>query len=888
MRNIRKTIIVFIIHILLFVSIINNTEIIHPSLNQTYSFSISSLSTLDDLSFNSPDIGTAFYEAVSDNLVKFVSTLKNDTLSDSCIVSLNKNAKNINFLQKLILDSAKNKNDLGSYNDCKRIIYNDTKDEKQSKHFLDQLGFLIVSIKDSAIDPETGNQLSKFDIRYEQGNFIVGFCVVDGCTNTEFESVIRQINSFLYSFGLGPDVDIIINNMNDVSAKLDIFFVLSMLFIVVIITFVIFTCFPALPTFIFKYCFSCLKNRNGKLELSRESEFSCNSLEIKEESKKSHILDVKEFTNSTSTHKNDTRFNEVMLNKFSDCFDINQNFEYNDYNNTNNSNFSKKKSGIAFLDGLTSICMIFFSLNLVYYSLFNSPLKIYCQNTYKHLVLSYSYSIFVFAQRHACTILFSINGFSLTYKMLCFLDKELENQTSDEERVSIKEVSDKEKDQLKPNNNNEQKDHDNYEDKSNDKSNIDKSINKDNKTCTDKTRTKSITVSFLEALPTSIKSESCYKFIKLQSYKYLIFIVFILFFKISMFEVNALFNNAAPAWINLKQYVYDRFLWTDLVKSIFLLDTFLPKNLETCSTFWFIINDMIFFLITTTIIFLSYKKSWRLDRIFIYLALSFILLKIVIYALFIVFDIGFYTSSVFTGQQSNFYLFHPIFNYSVHNIGCFFGMLNYTIQKSYCPGSIKRAKKYFLTIPANLMISLRGLKSFTVGVISVLGLTLIFIDCLSVKIVYELFGYAKSDPYMSEVYKNIGLNFFNLINVDVVVFINFIILMSIYLKGNNMIINFLSSRHWSIISSTYFFFLLSAYPLISITLYQSDSRIRFNFVNIMFIAMYSLLVLLITNYILTVLFEIPARRLFRLYIDFSYKVKEKKLLEEDESARSIK
>ena len=323
------------------------------------------------------DIYSTFYELMQQGLLTLIWTINKTMISDKCLNSLNKNTLDLNFLHKLVADSGRNRNDLGSFSDCKKALYNDTGNEKQNLEFLNELDFLILNIRNPVIDPITNKEVSSFDARYQSGDYICGLCIVKGCNATEFLNITTNYIINNPFFGFNPGVEATVHLMNDIILKADLWLVASIISILCLLLYFVFTCFPKLPTFIFKKC--CLrctkarKNMNEGLDrtsINQKSVFSSIATKEEPEKKKSKvtehsdhldlILDQNAFdSDATPSDKGDKKYDDVLLSKFSDCFDLYQNFEFHE---------NKVTSGLPFLNGLISICMIFYSLAIVNYA----------------------------------------------------------------------------------------------------------------------------------------------------------------------------------------------------------------------------------------------------------------------------------------------------------------------------------------------------------------------------------------------------------------------------------------------------------------------------------------------------------------------------------------
>ena len=177
------------------------------------------------------------------------------------------------------------------------------------------------------------------------------------------------------------------------------------------------------------------------------------------------------------------------------------------------------------------------------------------------------------------------------------------------------------------------------------------------------------------------------KFFLPQIYKYLYFLLTILFCRYSLYYFQFI-ADYGPTWEIFNRRIlknpadlFDFFLELSTIKSFYIKKY---ENREIGSLldyFWLPINEFIFFIIGTILISIGYKFKIRIDYILI---LSIILLyigKIIFYFIFDNYVEKIYTTLYYYLFDYGKLMINPLFNISYFLIGMYFGLMNYTIQK---------------------------------------------------------------------------------------------------------------------------------------------------------------------------------------------------------------
>jgi len=791
------------------------------------------------------------YDLIEGSYLVFSSILNESlnsiTVQDECRSSIEKMINPLNrvYLRKFLGDSAKNKNDMGSFQDCKSIVSDDTKKQLNitEKEFLDNFTYVIISFKNKHNDNNHTEYINITDINYENDNYIVGLCIIKGCNSSEYKDIFSNIKFNFLGFN-NPNVAIEAYDFAPYSKKKYSNIFLCLIPVYIMLIFFIFTIFPKIPVFLFR----CLPFFRKKPRSSSINDNSCDEIDfkelIKDEIDNTKLLNLEQLLNNNKTNitkhkKKCNKYNEENINKLIGCFDILGNYEH--------KNEFKNDIGISYLKGVQSIAIISTTFCMSFIILYSSPVKIYCNDIFKDLILSNSFAWIIFCVRHSFKIVYSTTGFSFIYKFLNYLDKETE-KTNDENAIYNNDNYVENLDKFIPEPELEPKR---------------KSVHSQH---TQQSR-KSINISFIEANTNNLSIKSLFKFWAFQLHKYIIFVFFMLLYKLSLFSFQMLVYTPTPTWIYLNNVVYESFQWENFVKSMFLVDSLIYSGPNHYSHFWFIENEILFFIVTSIIVFYCYKHKWRLD-IFLLVGVGVcMLIKFVTYIFIMIYNVDFYTTILGAGQFNLYFLVHPFYNYSFFLIGCFFGTVNYSIQKGLNESFFKEHQTNFLKISIKFMNFLKKRSFAFILIMCIFGLAYILLSCFSFKIVYLTMYEYENDDSMDSFFKSRALNIAYLLDSELVVATLHLMLIGLFINGNNITLLFLNHKSWYSLSKTLFFLMLILNTVIYFCLYQSASRIKFNYFNVTFVTLYVLIYLFFIASICYIVFELPLKKLVRLFID---------------------
>ena len=176
-----------------------------------------------------------------------------------------------------------------------------------------------------------------------------------------------------------------------------------------------------------------------------------------------------------------------------------------------------------------------------------------------------------------------------------------------------------------------------------------------------------------------------FKFLYLQSYKYILLSIVLLLFRYTVVDVIYLFRQTKrPSWALFEHYITEEF---NFIKNALTL-LFIPEDFDNYEEkqnlifyFFMPLNEIFFFVFGIILISLGYKYKIRLDFIIIGIIIFLILMKIIIFS-------SYWNTENRIISTTDYYLFHfglqslrPYLNLSSFLIGMYFGLINYSIQK---------------------------------------------------------------------------------------------------------------------------------------------------------------------------------------------------------------
>ena len=195
-----------------------------------------------------------------------------------------------------------------------------------------------------------------------------------------------------------------------------------------------------------------------------------------------------------------------------------------------------------------------------------------------------------------------------------------------------------------------------------------------------------LTYKYLSFLSENKNSKIIYFFLR-QTYKYILFVLIVLFWRFSVYEiiififnrrpVSDLFNNVV---LNEPENIKDFFLSLLSIKSFEFEGNDSRLYHYLIDYFWMPINEIIFFIFGMILLTIGFKCKIRIDIFIPVLILILVSLKIFYFYCFKE-EKGLYSTLYYYLFDYGRLMINPLFNLSYYLIGIFYGFNNYCIQK---------------------------------------------------------------------------------------------------------------------------------------------------------------------------------------------------------------
>ena len=363
-------------------------------------------------------------------------------------------------------------------------------------------------------------------------------------------------------------------------------------------------------------------------------------------------------------------------------------------------------------------------------------------------------------------------------------------------------------------------------------------------------------------------------FYGMQFHKYLIYIIFLLFMFFSFNRIILSNEKNLPVW---------NFFYEKMINSVKKIKYLLPL-LIGCKTyiipgitnnkenildyFYLIFQEIIYFLFTTIVIYIGYKKNLRIDRFFN-----------IIFIILFAFRIGYYIQKKL--DDKNYFGFHDygkfytsiLYNYTFYIIGIHFGMINYIIQKGYSFRECSRQNKMYLLHSLRMLKTTKRKSKKYLLIISLISGIILLINFFIQQIIMLFYKIDKN-----KIIKNYKKNYFTqiimFIDTDIVVFCFNLMALCLYIKGDNKINNILCHNFWSIFNRFYFSYILLINPIILYIIYYNESKIFFNISSIFLYCFICGIMVFSISILIYIIFELPYKKLIHYWI----KLKEKEAM----------
>ena len=808
------------------------------------------------------ELMTHFHKAVLDIIANTTS------LTSSCRKTLFEAYSDSDslYLTKLLTDSSHNIKDLGSFQKCKNDIYYSTiNPTKSSKPIMNKLKFIYFHIPEKSFCD----------------NSLLGGCIIEGCDIKEYKQLLQFFGEKIPFMDKDCLNEAVVYETDQKFTLTNSFFI-GVVPLVLFIIIVIFDFFPKIPRFLFRCCFKKKKKSYGSLYVSDNNRKSEGEL-IQGQNNTFIESTFQDTKMSISFIKSSKNYDINGLSQLKRCFKLKGNFSELMLSDISlHESKTNNESGISFTKGFRGICLTMYTVGLTFQSIYQSPMRDFSEKGFTSTYLSFLY----FINKYSSNMLLAISGFTLCYKMICYLDSEVEtielkeedfistiNDTNDNSTTKSKTIQSKEVSKSSPFLSSLNKANNiNIDFTINDKSNSKDDLNQLDSYLLFNTFNAS------SSLYQKIQVKSLMKFIFYQFYKYFLFVSIVLFAKYTYYEICLLLSYKNSLSDFVKQSFIDKASIMYILGQIFLFRPFFPSFDEGSQLiyepFELVILEISLFLLFSLVIFYSYKKNWRLDIICIVLLSTFCCLKFAFFYIqyIILFPkkysiiSTFYPIKDFIQSQWTFLRINPLYRANPFIIGIFFGLINYTIQKSTSDFSTNSSRKY-LILPLRFTSYLTRYQTLKLIIFTFIFFLFFIWEGFAYKVLYFLANhFSDSSELLSNFTENLFCNIYYLYDIEIMVFLTFLAILPYTLIGENPIIYFLRSNYWNILSRPYFTYILLIWGLINNILFQTDRRIRVSLNNILHYSIVNMMLAILFCDTFFAFFEMPLKKLNKLIL----------------------
>ena len=769
-----------------------------------------------------------------------------DDLSESCVNAFNETffiikdetkatdeEKSIRsyFFKKLLYDSSTNVNDLSSYTNCMErkheYDFSNYTREVLNVNYLT----VLVDYRDKILD--------YYNNKINITTYLVGLCFIEKCTEEDSRKLIHKLfigTNLTNESDVFDRTKVYLLNNRDHNYDYIIFKYIPLYIIIFHLFMIIFHKY--LESFYKKikekYCGKRPKITISPRLTNNEEELINNSNNSK--------------TRKTVVAKRHINY-KIYIKAL---YDIEQNFEF--LKKYENDNEIHNDTSLLYMNGIKGISMILFLFGSVYIDLFNSPITRQNISMFYDNISHLLFFVFYFGIKYAPKLLLCSSGFSLFYKFMCYLDNKFDIE---KELIKVKEEEKKNKTSTGDDDNDNKSNH------------ISSSLN---------------TSKILEKY--SIPFKYYFLFLFSQVHKYILYLLFIFFILFSLYDFALIFIDLGPMWAFFNNLLIKTSInFVSIISSFFCFQGYFIKNFNKDSLlnyFWLLYQEVLFFIISSFIIFIGYYYHLRMERFFLFIMIILFAFRMFYYGFASLIDVN--AKEYFSFSDYNKFYNSLLYNYIYYVLGICFGIFHFVVQKRFTYMDCDKQKKYYLFAYVKLFKKVNKISkcsSYALGIIFLI-LTIVFSFGQFFSFIFNdlFYGYDEKTDYsdkLNSYEKNNLIKIFMIIDTDIVVFLVNFMALFFYLKGENIVDNFLRLNFWSIFNKIYFSYLLLINPVILYIFYITESRIYFNIFNCYLYSFSCGIILISLVILLYALFELPFKKCFNIILKkYEVKVSEKR------------
>ena len=767
--------------------------------------------------------------------------------------------------------------------------------EGSSKGFVDMSSFHIC-IKDGndtfyTIYPEHSTYAVQNITRVNPNNseehlWIFGICLRKNiCSSDDIGKIFDSLNELFnytfkfYRYNQNGIKNVKIDNYEDLKNKYRTFkeaFPKLLPFLPVLIQ-IIFMIFKIIPVKLF----SCCIRRRYLKELEKNIE----DLNTNDVSRTFHLS------------------KQIAL-KIRKCFSISEilgDFSYS------KNNVLFKDEDMTYIRGIKTLGCFFFIFGHSFIILYSYPLCLSeVQKRELYMTTTYA-SFFIICFRLAPALILSSSGYSLCYKFLNFLDKKLANINADNPEQNDNNMSRSIKIELNEENSKEINETDAISEKMEIKNNrkegdskeiteskdyyentlgvkfyedediTKKALNKifkgqkvDEKTLLSGIITNKIPCSIYFSFALRQIHKAIYLILGFETFKYGIPFLLVLIGKSPMISYiyRTLYEKLGDPGFNI--------IFIGNFFDLFIDD----EKFKMMRLFCIPMSEFSFFIICSIIIFVCYKKKFRLDIITLVIILIIMIFKIV----YIVTNLEkrnpgmFYTDTYY----QKFFL-NPIFNMDFYLIGMFFGIINYVVQNGITNEESLIKERPFVKIPLFFLRYSDYKKNK--NIICYIFLLILMIFSL---IIVPILFMTNFESIIKNNTPNISFIIFSLIDIELFIISFYFFLLSCYISGANVFFQIFNAEFSSYGLKLSYWITFATPSLSYLIIYENGANINLNFTIAIIYAAVIMFNVFIISVIYFMVMELPYKKLIKLFFNISAEINKVFLEEENEDITIIK
>ena len=841
----------------------------------------------------------AFFELTS-NLNEPISLLNDDDIYENLTKYLNF-TRNLNIIIGYLNETRKKDPTTRCILSLYNIYHNNDKEleklyEGSSKGFVDMSSFSICLNNESdtfySIYPNHSTEAVEDITRLNKNNseehlWIFGICLRKNiCTSDNVGNLFDITNTLfnypfkLYKYNQDGIQNVIIDSYEDIKVNYKTFkkAIVELLVFLPVLIQIIFMIFKIIPVKLFG---CCLRRKYLK--------------ELDENIKNQNIDDISHTFHLTK---------QISL-KIRKCFSISEIVE--DFSYSKNNDLFKDED-LTYIRGIKTLGIMFLIFGHSFIILYSYPLCLSgVEKRELYMTISYAF-FFIICFRLAPALILSSSGYSLCYKFLSFLDKKLANllvenperndseyNTSYSKSIKI-ELSDEKIREIKTGSIAGKYESKNYQKEL--ESNIEnnnyyentlgikfydnvdltkKALNKifkgqkvNEKNVLAEIDTNNMPCSMYFGFALRQIHKAIYLIIGFQTFKYGIPFLLVLIGKSPMifYIYKTLFQKLGNPGLNII-FIGNFF---DLFKKG---DKFLMMRL-----FCIPMSEFSFFIICSVIIFLCYKKKFRLDIITIIIILMVLVFKIV----YIVTKLPETNPGMFyTDTNYQKFFLNPIFNMDFYFIGVFFGILNYVVQNGITGEDSLIKRRPFVKMPLFFLKFSDYNKNK--NYISFIFLLILMIFSL---IIVPILFMTNFKSIIKNNNPNILFIIFSLIDIEVFIISFYFVLLSSYTSGANIFFQVFNAEFSSYGLKLSYWMVFAVPSLSYLIIYENGSNIYLNYTIVVIYAFIILFNVCVICIIYFLIMEMPYKKLIKLFFNISAEINKIYLEEENEEKTPFK